>query len=236
MKFFTAPIVALTLAACALAQIRVSLNPFTETDRMCTGINHYERRQTSLYSCVPIHVHVVGSGRATGDSPTVTVAPGMGFPKIHVIEFASNVATLLQARFELHRLIADLGEVVELHQATLQLLPNNHSITPRPSTATSWFTSFNRSLSLNSLANALQTRFEQHWQAADIDEAIEHNRAALLLCQDSHPKHSNVARTAIPTYHTAEHTHDSAHDEAWQPRRCDLTGACKHDRPDVEIR
>jgi len=46
------------------------------------------------------------------------------------------------------------------------------------------------STSLNDLANALQTRFEQRGASNDLDEAISLHREALLLRPASHPDHS----------------------------------------------
>ncbi|KAF9231843.1 CHAT domain-containing protein, partial [Melanogaster broomeanus] len=70
----------------------------------------------------------------------------------------------------------DLDEAIEHHQNALQLRPEGHP---------------QRSYSLDNLANALRTRFQQRGDGTDLDEAIEHHQSALQLRPEGHPQCSS---------------------------------------------
>ncbi|KAG1805922.1 TPR-like protein [Suillus variegatus] len=72
-------------------------------------------------------------------------------------------------------IMSDLDEAIELHRATLLLLPLDHP---------------NRPSSLCDLAASLGDRFPQRGIMSDLDEAIELNRAALLLLPPGHSDRS----------------------------------------------
>jgi len=66
----------------------------------------------------------------------------------------------------------DLEEATRCHREALNLRPHGHP---------------DRSSSLNNLANALSTRFEQLGGMKDSDEAIGCHREALLMAPMAHP-------------------------------------------------
>ncbi|KAJ7815149.1 CHAT domain-containing protein [Mycena leptocephala] len=70
---------------------------------------------------------------------------------------------------------ADLEASIGFYRQALELMPGSHP---------------NRSSSLNNLANALSTRFEQTDQLADLEESIGFHREALELRPGSHPNQS----------------------------------------------
>ncbi|KAG1772963.1 TPR-like protein [Suillus placidus] len=98
----------------------------------------------------------------------------------------NNLAASLGNRFRQRGVPSDLDESIELTRAALLLRPPGHS---------------DRSWSLNSLAASLGDRFnlaaslgdrfQQRGVHSDLDECIELNRAALLLCPPGHSGRSS---------------------------------------------
>jgi hypothetical protein len=70
----------------------------------------------------------------------------------------------------------DLEEAIIFHCDALVLCPSGHP---------------NRSSSLNNLAGAIGTRFEQTGQMQDLEEAITYHRDALALNPPGHPNRSS---------------------------------------------
>jgi Na+-translocating ferredoxin:NAD+ oxidoreductase RNF subunit RnfB len=70
----------------------------------------------------------------------------------------------------------DLEDAISSHREALTLCPPGHP---------------NRSISLNNLANALSTRFEQSGRMEDLEDAISSHREALTLCPPGHPDRSS---------------------------------------------
>jgi hypothetical protein len=70
----------------------------------------------------------------------------------------------------------DLEDAISSHREALTLHPPGHP---------------DRSSSLNNLANALQTRFEQLGRVEDLEDAISSHREALTLRPPGHPDRSS---------------------------------------------
>ncbi|KAF9234805.1 CHAT domain-containing protein [Melanogaster broomeanus] len=114
----------------------------------------------------------------------------------------NNLANALSTGFEQRGDGKDLDEAIQHHRTALQLVPEGHPHRSSPSTTLPLHCQdeFNIELlpeghpacsaSLNNLANALSTRFEQRGDGKDLDEAIQHHRTALQLLPEGHPDHS----------------------------------------------
>jgi hypothetical protein len=76
----------------------------------------------------------------------------------------------------------DLEEVITYHREALTLCPPGHP---------------NRSTSLNNLASAVLTRYEQSGRMEDLEEAITYHREALTLCPPGHPDRSIPSTTLL---------------------------------------
>ncbi|TEB23439.1 TPR-like protein [Coprinellus micaceus] len=119
----------------------------------------------------------------------------------------NNLASALHTNFEQSGLIGDLEEAIGLHRQALELRPSGHpdramqsgfvgdleeaimlhrqALELRPSGHPG------RSSSLNNLANALQTNFEQSGFVGDLEEAIGLHRQVLELRPSGHPGRSS---------------------------------------------
>jgi hypothetical protein len=65
----------------------------------------------------------------------------------------------------------DLEEVITHHREALTLFPPGH---------------LDRSISLNNLAHAIHTRYQQSGRMEDIEEVIKFHREAVTLCPPGH--------------------------------------------------
>ncbi|KAG2151620.1 CHAT domain-containing protein [Suillus bovinus] len=90
-------------------------------------------------------------------------------------QLLSNLALMLETRFQHRGNEEDLDEAIALDREALTLCPAGHT---------------DRSNSLNNLANELFSRFEHRGNEEDLDEAIALDREALALCPAGHTDRS----------------------------------------------
>ncbi|KAG8992193.1 hypothetical protein FRB94_011911 [Tulasnella sp. JGI-2019a] len=84
----------------------------------------------------------------------------------------SNLANLLQVRFDRRGDQADLAEIIHRQKETLSLWPTGHAL---------------RLLCLNHLGNAFRTRFNLRGDITDLDENIRYHEEALAIRPVDHP-------------------------------------------------
>ncbi|KAF9233254.1 CHAT domain-containing protein [Melanogaster broomeanus] len=142
----------------------------------------------------------------------------------------NNLANALSTRFEQQGDQKDLEEAIQLHRTALQLRPEATQIIQLPSATLPMHSRPeghpDHSASLNNLANALSTQYDQQGDGKDLDEAIQLHSSALQLRSEGHPGHSasiNNLATALST--RFEHQGDGK----------DLADAIQHHRAALHL-
>jgi hypothetical protein len=126
-----------------------------------------------------------------------------------------NLATAIQARFELQGNPKDIDDAIELHRKAL-----NTRAAPHPD---HW-------RSLNNVAIALYMRYQHYGDLQDIDEAICHHREALKIHAFSHPDRSMSLNNLANALHirSEQQGHSEDIEEAIKLHReaLDISPAC----------